>query len=76
MGILSKLGDLGRNGNPTRQECANCGTTYSGTIDRGFPYAICGGCLEREGTNAKRTGDNSSYQAAQKEFRRRGTNWS
>lgn len=47
MGFFSKLGDLGRNGAPERIECLTCGDHYRGNIDRNFPYAICGRCLEQ-----------------------------
>jgi hypothetical protein len=76
MGLFSKLGDLGRNGPAERIVCKTCDSTYSGNIDRGFAYAICGGCLEREGNRAKNNGDNPMYQQIQMEFRRRGSNWS
>lgn len=76
MGFFSKLGDLGRNGAEESIECKTCGGRYRGNIDRNFPYAICGTCLEREGNNAKANGDNSTYQQIQYEFRRRGSNWS
>jgi len=76
MGIFSKLGDMGRNGAKRSISCKTCGHSYSGNIDRSFAYAICGGCLEREGNKAKRNGDNSLYQQIQMEFRRRGSNWS
>ncbi|ACF46007.1 hypothetical protein Paes_0965 [Prosthecochloris aestuarii DSM 271] len=54
MGLFSKLGD---NGVAQSIECKTCGSTYRGNVDRVFPYAICGGCLEGEGNNAKRNGD-------------------
>ncbi len=76
MGFFSKLGDLGRNGPEREIRCKTCGDTYLGNIDRGFQYAICGLCLEREGNKAKRRGDNATYQQIQLEFRRRGSNWS
>ncbi len=76
MGFFSKIADLGRNGAEERIECQTCGCTYRGNIDRDFPYAICGGCLEREGEKAKRHGNNQAYQEIQYEFRRRGSNWS
>ena len=76
MGFFSKLGDLGRNGPEESIECKTCGGRYRGNIDRNFPYAICGTCLEREGNNAKSNRDNSTYQQIQYEFRRRGSNWS
>lgn len=76
MGFFSKLGDMGRNGPDTSIECKTCGSRYRGNIDRDFPYAICGGCLERAGNDAKNSGDNSTYQQIQMEFRRRGSNWS
>lgn len=76
MGFLSKLGDMGRNGPDRRIKCQTCGDSYSGNTDKGFPYAICGSCLERAGNKAKREGDNSTYQQVQREFRRRGSNWS
>ena len=76
MGFFSKLGDLGRNGAEANIECKTCGSTYRGNIDNNFPYAICGHCLEREGNKAKSSGNNSTYQQIQMEFRRRGSNWS
>lgn len=76
MGFFSKLGDMGRNGAERSIECQTCGSNYRFNIDRNFPYAICGGCLEREGNNAKNNGNNSTYQQIQREFRRRGSNWS
>jgi len=76
MGLFSKLGDMGRNGADRGIDCQTCGSTYSGNVDRGFPYAICGGCLEREGNKAKNNNDNPTYQQIQMEFSRRGSNWS
>lgn len=68
--------DMCKNGAATTIECQTCGSTYSFTIDRSFPYAICGTCLERQGNIAKNQGDNDTYQQIQREFRRRGSNWS
>ena len=76
MGLFNKLGDMGRNGQKESMECKTCGDRYKSNVDRTFPYAICGGCLEREGDKAKRNSDNSTYQQVQREFRRRGSNWS
>ncbi len=76
MGLFSKIADLGRNGKETTIECKTCGSDYWGNIDRDFPYAICGKCLEEHGEKAKRLGDNYVYQQVQYEFRRRGCNWS
>lgn len=72
MGFLSKLGDLGRNGAEESIECQTCGSNYRANIDRNFPYAICGRCLEKEGERAKENGDNTTYQQVQREFNRRG----
>lgn len=76
MGWLSKLGDMGRNGADRTIQCQTCGSTYSGNVDRQFPYAICGQCLEKEGNKARNSRDNPTYQQIQIEFRRRGSNWS
>jgi len=76
MGLFGKIANLGRNGPEETIVCKTCGDTYRFNIDRNFPYAICGDCLESAGENAKRNGDNSTYQQVQLEFRRRGSNWS
>lgn len=76
MGLFSKIADLGRNGAEENIECLNCSDTYRGNIDRNFPYAICGRCLEKEAKRAKGNGDNSNYQQAINELeRRRRTFW-
>lgn len=63
-------------GKHERLECSRCGDTYRFNISREFPYAICGYCLEKLGERAKYAGDNELYQSIQREFRRRGSNWS
>jgi hypothetical protein len=73
MGFFGKILDQGRNGADRDIQCQTCGSTYSGNIDRGFPYAICGWCLEKVGVYAKEIRYNALYQQIQLEVRRRGS---
>ncbi len=71
MGFFSKIMDQSRNGQDRRIECLTCGDYYRGNIDRAFPYAICGSCLERGMKQAQRDGDTHRYQQARWELDRR-----
>jgi len=74
MGLFSSLGN-GRNGPKQTIQCKTCGGSYGGTIDRAFPYAICGSCLDREAYYAKENCDNSAYKKIQLELRRRANTY-
>ncbi len=62
-------------GSPESIICKTCGTTYRGTIDKRFPYATCGSCLEKADYNAKKDGDNEMSNMIQWEFKRRANQW-
>lgn len=51
--------------------CKTCGTNYRGNIDKRFPYAICGSCLESAQEDAERNGDQNMYSTITAEFNRR-----
>lgn len=70
MGIFGKVLAYSA-GQPESIVCKTCGDTYRANIDKKFPYAVCGSCLEREQNSAARSGDNEMYSLIQWEFERR-----
>lgn len=52
-------------------DCKTCGTTYRCNIDRNFPYAVCGSCLEDAQADAQRNGNSKLYYEIEAEFERR-----
>jgi len=70
MGIFGKIMAFSA-GEPESIVCKTCGDTYRANIDKRFPYAICGSCLENEQNRAASSGDNETYSIIQWEFERR-----
>lgn len=70
MGIFGKIQAFSA-GKPEKIVCKTCGNIYRSNIDRRFPYAICGSCLEREQYRAENNGDNETYSIIRWEFQRR-----
>lgn len=70
MGIFGKILAFSA-GQPESIVCKTCGDTYRANIDKRFPYAVCGSCLEREQNRAASNGDNETYSNIQWEFERR-----
>lgn len=51
--------------------CKTCGDVYRGNIDKRFPYAACGKCLENAKYEANRSGNDEMYSLICWELRRR-----
>lgn len=70
MGLFGKITAFSA-GSIERITCKTCDDTYRSNIDKRFPYAICGGCLEREQKMARNNGDKQLENQIQQEFSRR-----
>jgi hypothetical protein len=51
--------------------CQSCSNTYHGNIDKRFPYAICGICIE----NAMKNASGQQYSELAWEAKRRENLW-